>query len=293
MKSTVPFWLFLPLTLAGLPLVACGGQTTDPAARATATDPAKTVAPPVRVPPISAPAMDAPDEPRVVNPPATMAMNPENQQVLTTDVSILYPLPERAPDALISASTVGGYGQLFPKAFFDQTTLPAPHGDGSPTVPETLVDYARLRLVAVRLDPCGTKTADNVCEGEIRVVFQSIKSSENSLSAEDDALHAFYTLPSAEVVGTLRKILAAKGASGQVAATNGLGVHPISSVSWGKLACASSRYFGAYKIARPTGSFARSASGRIETRPTRSSGLMVRAATCSAKVSKEPITHLR
>lgn len=109
------------------------------------------------------------------------------------DVSILYPLPKPAAQLdLLSANERLRDGQLLPREIYDRLPPLSVVGSGVDQI------YAQeLRVVALRLDPCPSDEhgRTNVCEPELRLVWQPIsQSSDATWIAADVAVHTFYRL---------------------------------------------------------------------------------------------------
>ncbi|MBP9113390.1 MAG: hypothetical protein KBF88_11325 [Polyangiaceae bacterium] len=171
------------------------------------------------------------DPPRSARP-----IGPYDKDVLSTDVSILYPLPTARPEELVPARAGGKLGELLPFWYFQSTFLATDKSDTlGPVTPElavrSAVAYDLLRLVGIRLDPCTERlrTERQDCGAEVRLVFQSIVAKGGGVLAEDDAVHAFYDLPADELTDMLRETLALKKLYGAANDPNkpSLGIHPI------------------------------------------------------------------
>ena len=141
--------------------------------------------------------------------------------LFSNDVSILFSLPKgRDKDLLLSSTSSGDKGELLPKATFDK--LPPLAAGG--------VAREDMRVVALRIDPCfaGIGVEDAACKNQLRVVLQpmSFEADDESISAKDAAVHAFYSIDRAELATIANEILAAKrGARGSL--RTALGVHPL------------------------------------------------------------------
>ncbi len=131
------------------------------------------------------------------------------------DVSILYPLPADR-DLMIQPSEQAAYGQLFPESLFPTVIGP----------PDIGVQYADMRLVALRLDPCSARKS---CNSEVRAIYQPVVvDADGRLAVADGAIHVFYAMSRDELVAFLDEILALKRAHGAgVAYGSELGPHPI------------------------------------------------------------------
>ena len=109
------------------------------------------------------------------------------------DISVLLPLPTSPGElaAMVSPTAAANGGVLLP-----QTIVP---------VDATGIDYARLRVVAFRFDPCFGPTdpaADpSLCQNQLRIVFQplALDATTQQAFADDIAVHAFYSLTRAQL----------------------------------------------------------------------------------------------
>lgn len=100
-----------------------------------------------------------------------------------TDVSILWPIDE--PDALLRADSAGQGGALLPRDVFDQIGRSLTR-----ELDEADDEYAALRIVGARLDPCFS--VDLVrCQPQLRLIAQAL---DPTLGALDGALHLLYNL---------------------------------------------------------------------------------------------------
>jgi len=142
------------------------------------------------------------------------------------DVSILFPVPEASGDGLYRATDMGGYGELLPLSVFQTVGPIARKGcvnsgvAGCEKTEEVATTHPRLRVVAVRIDPCFPALGGSTCRSQVRFVMQPIDKG----SFDDDALHVFYDLPKEEfdtLVRELGKI------SRSVQKDLPLGVHPL------------------------------------------------------------------
>ena len=116
------------------------------------------------------------------------------------DVSVLVPLPKTAaaPD-MLAPTSAGARGALLPQAVYDKI----PKFGVQPT---DGLDYARMRVVAIRFDGCFP--GKNGCDSQIRLVMQPI---DDTRAALDSAVHLFYRLTEtelSEVVTRLRALRA-------------------------------------------------------------------------------------
>lgn len=202
------------LTLAvALALAACGGKTED-----TSASPGAGSSPSAS----SSPFPGAPPPPGAVTPTdPPLPTSPFTARVATTDVSILYPLPERGTAGLLRASDGTGLGPLLPREAFSGAL-----GRGSLDFEHTST-YEALHLVGVRLDPCGHRAEGAACTSEVRAVFQGVApDTKGTTLAADGGVHVMYDVPAGELDEMLREILTAKRASGDTESRE-LGPHPI------------------------------------------------------------------
>lgn len=118
---------------------------------------------------------------------------------------------------------------LLPKALYT-AQFPDPSG-GHPIGSDVTMTYDKLRVVAVRLDPCfaqiGPITDPATCDNQLRVVFQSLDFAGGSTSAVDGAVHAFYRLSREQLVAAIKDIVALRKANGQTTAMGPLAPHPL------------------------------------------------------------------
>jgi hypothetical protein len=144
------------------------------------------------------------------------------KKVTPNDVSILFPLPSKAKvGALLGAASAGPKGELVPAAVFAK--LP-------PLIMSNEDVYAKLRVVALRVDPCFAVPGapETACKNQLRLVLQPINTDEESdaTDASDAAIHVFYDLSRAELATFVKKSLELKKASGGYR-TVPLKVHPM------------------------------------------------------------------
>lgn len=130
------------------------------------------------------------------------------------DVSVLYPLPlELDTPGYLVARDMGARGELLPQAVFN--AIPT-----FPVVPADGLLYTRLRVLAIRFDPCGGPRTD--CHPEIRVVMQPVNAGG---VARDSALHLFYRLNASEMTAVVAGLRAAHALAPE-AEGSPLDVHP-------------------------------------------------------------------
>lgn len=144
---------------------------------------------------------------------ASSAAADSTASVQPNDVSILYPLA----NATLGPDSAGNGGALLPADIYARGVGTVGPG-GTP-----IVDRSKLRLVALRFDPCFaslTPIAETTdCQNQVRLVFQPL----SAVGAEDSAVHAFYSLSREELIATVREVIAIRGDAqlGQLA------VHPL------------------------------------------------------------------
>lgn len=108
------------------------------------------------------------------------------------DVSVLVPIPSSpAAPGFLRPSSKGDRGALLPQAVYDK--IPE-----FPVVPAQGLDYARMRVVAIRFDGCFPAPAG--CEAQIRLVMQPITDAAETL---DSSLHLFYRLTEEELAAVV------------------------------------------------------------------------------------------
>jgi hypothetical protein len=147
--------------------------------------------------------------------------------VQMNDVSILLPLAttERDFDAYTKADA------LVPKGLFAAFNVPGKTAVGTGT---PKLDYASLKLIAVRIDPCfatiGPVKDASLCQNQMRLIMQALTFSNGATTAEDTALHLFYSLSRSELVEVANAITALRannaGAEGGAGDLGPLAVHP-------------------------------------------------------------------
>lgn len=173
----------LPASLALAPLVAALAALSLSVGAACSS---------ASAPPTPPPAADA-----AVAPPApALGMN---------DVSVLVPLPS-SPSApgVLGPEDAGERGPLLPKAVYD--AIPK-----FGVTPAQGLDYARMRVVGVRFDPCFP--AAGGCDAQVRLVMQPITDAGSTL---DSALHLFYRLTEAELASVVAELRRLRGLAPEV-----------------------------------------------------------------------------
>ncbi|MBL0195267.1 MAG: hypothetical protein IPQ09_13730 [Myxococcales bacterium] len=121
------------------------------------------------------------------------------------DVSVLLPLPS-SPGApgVLGPEDAGERGPLLPKATYD--AIPK-----FGVTPAQGLDYARMRVVAVRFDPCFPGPAG--CDPQVRLVMMPITDAGSTL---DSAIHLFYRLEEAELAPLVAELRRLRGLAPEV-----------------------------------------------------------------------------
>jgi hypothetical protein len=117
------------------------------------------------------------------------------------DVSVLFPLPAAGKDLLWPASAAAKGGALLPAEVFAKV--------GQSLVRELPDDqeYAALRVVGLRVDPCFKTSLTAACQPQVRAIFQTL----GTTGTNDGAIHALYNLDDADfaaVVAGLHRLVA-------------------------------------------------------------------------------------
>jgi hypothetical protein len=147
------------------------------------------------------------------------------------DVTTVLPLAKTQSefDSYLSATSAGVGGALLPKALYTKV-LPDPTGPVG-VGGDVQMQYANLRVVALRFDPCfanvGPITDPSSCQNQLRVIFQSLDFANNSTSAIDGAVHAFYSLTREELTTAIQEVVALRHAQNQTADLGALQPHPL------------------------------------------------------------------
>lgn len=138
------------------------------------------------------------------------------------DASVLMPLADADGEKqLLGAALVGKFGELLPKSVFEAV---------GPVSPESVdATYEKLRVIAVRIDPCfpGGETPSERCERQIRLVWQPIQSTVTGLRTIDAALHTFYEMPATDFEQLLEKLSTLRRDIGFDSSALPLTVHPL------------------------------------------------------------------
>ena len=154
---------------------------------------------------------------------AACASDPETPDLSLqmNDVSVLMPLPRSSAElgVALSATTPGRGGVLLPEALFQNDKSAGP------------IEYAALRVIAFRLDPCFGTTdphghADR-CENQLRIIFQPLRlDADNHPVADDAAVHAFYRLTREELLAAVQEVADARLADAGADDLGPLAPHP-------------------------------------------------------------------
>ncbi|MGH7286336.1 MAG: hypothetical protein ACRELY_32865 [Polyangiaceae bacterium] len=158
--------------------------------------------------------------------------NPKLAQM--NDVSILLPLAKSQDelDAYLAPTTNGVGGELLSEKIFDLATGQKPGGDPPGGVGSTQpIQYKDLRAVAFRIDPCfaniGPVTDASKCLNQLRIIFQPLTFASKATTAEDGAVHVFYSLTRTELTTLLEDVIAIRQENGGTKDLGALNVHPI------------------------------------------------------------------
>src|SRR5215207_2196741 len=93
-----------------------------------------------------------PAQPETVASGTTPNAAPTKVRLTPTDVTVIWPLPRDATqrDSMLAATSMGAHGELLPETLYDCPVLD--ERDFEVTDPK--VDRTRLRVVAMRFEPC-------------------------------------------------------------------------------------------------------------------------------------------
>ncbi len=129
------------------------------------------------------------------------------------DVSVLWPLPTSVNqiDLLLSPTSSGAKGELLPAAIFQKM----------PQLSPAVYEREKVRVVALRIDPCFRFGTSTECSNQLRLVMQPIDTTQGKVIPQDAAVHAFYSLTREQL-----KTLAAAIAGHSREPTRALDVHP-------------------------------------------------------------------
>lgn len=145
----------------------------------------------------------------------------EQAPLALADLSILFPLPERADD-LWPAHAVGARGALLP------ASLTLPRLSLASDYVDAATEYPALRVVALRLLPCFREGGTSApCQPQIRLVLQPLEPGDRGVRMADAALHAFYDVTAAELRDLAERIRGARVQSRLAIDRTKLVVHPV------------------------------------------------------------------
>jgi hypothetical protein len=192
-------WLLVSLGL----LLACADATTETASMLDAPPDAETAdMPDAAADDGAAPSGDAGTS-------GTDASSPDAVALGMNDVTILAPVPASADAALMRATDLMDDGTpLVPRALFDRLNE-EPIEIFAPIVPPDA--YEALQLVAVRFELCDRNRPEPCSEtedGRLRLVLQPYRSSQGVGGFDDVGLHAFFSIPAAEIPAVVRELRA-------------------------------------------------------------------------------------
>jgi hypothetical protein len=138
--------------------------------------------------------------------------------VAPADVTFLIPLAP--PGDATRAPSQGRFGVLVPRSHFDHIAATEP----LTVVDEPVALYDALSVVAVRLDPCFVEGGgESPCKSQVRLVLQPVFQAPDgaALTTRDAAVHAFYSVPRAELDDLTASMSRLRQGDGLT-----LGVHP-------------------------------------------------------------------
>ena len=121
------------------------------------------------------------------------------------DVSVLFPLPAAGNDVLWPASAAARGGALLPADLFAKIGASLAR-----EIPDDQ-EYAALRVVGLRIDPCFKTSLGGACQPQVRLIFQTLGQTLGSPGTNDGAVHALYNLDDADfaaLVSSLRDLVA-------------------------------------------------------------------------------------
>ena len=148
--------------------------------------------------------------------------------VQMNDVSILLPLGKSKADLdnYLTPTSQGVGGDLLPASLFATVQAKVETFNAK-------FDVDSLRAVAFRIDPCfaqiGTVTDTTSCAHQLRIVWQplSVGTSGKAITAQDAAVHVFYTLSADDFAELTKGIVALRQANSTSADLGPLAIHPI------------------------------------------------------------------
>lgn len=159
----------------------------------------------------------------------------ESKALGMTDVTILYPTPEKwdLVDDMLGPSSEDQKGELLPGSLFAQIAdLPAPKmigNDGSEVDPQKKLfekwadNFAYLRIVGIRLDPCFGETSNlgaQSCLSTIRLVGQFLVPRTQNPNVSQPffdstaSVHLFYKVSQADFATLAKEMLALRISTG-------------------------------------------------------------------------------
>lgn len=135
------------------------------------------------------------------------------------DVSVLWPMPTTGLTTdFISVTAAGAHGPLLPASAFTPALIP-------PLVPTGVVAIDRLRVVAMRIDPCFRATTTGTCQPMVRLVAQPTSGPDGmSTGFADAAIHLHFPMSESELRVFAHEVAQARGGMFQSAP---FGVHPL------------------------------------------------------------------
>jgi hypothetical protein len=158
-------------------------------------------------------------------------------RVQLNDVSVLFPLAKTQAEldgGYLGADAEGVGGALLPESIYEKATgiQPDHHTGPGPIGSDPTLQYANLKLVAFRIDPCfanvGPITDPSTCKNQLRLVFQALSFDQASgTTALDGAVHAFYSLSREELTGLVDDVIALRKKQGGAKDLGALAVHPL------------------------------------------------------------------
>jgi hypothetical protein len=107
---------------------------------------------------------------------------------------------------LLSPKSAGARGELLPFSIFE-------HAPELTLYADKAGQYAALRVVSARVDPCfpSLVNAPNpACRFQVRLVLQPVLDEAGVVSTEDAAVHVFYDLPAPDFIDLLADLLLVK-----------------------------------------------------------------------------------
>jgi hypothetical protein len=157
----------------------------------------------------------------------------ENKALGMTDVTILYPMPEKWEfvDDMLGPTSEDAKGELLPASLFAKIAeLPAPKmigNDGNEVDPqkklfEKWIDsFAYLRIVGVRLDPCfgeSSNLGSPQCLSTIRLVgqffFPRAQNGQSPVLDTAASVHLFYKLSQSDFATLAKEMLELRKSTG-------------------------------------------------------------------------------